>query len=68
MKKIHISDKEGRPLIKIKDGRVIVARYANMNEKTKSLIAEIYKEITDENSNDIKDFLDFKNDELEFCS
>ena len=67
-KNINISDKDGRPLIKISKGRIIATRYPEMDIKTKELIANIYNDLTGNANKDIMDFLNYNNDNFEFCS
>lgn len=66
--KIRITDEKGRTLLKVRDGRILVARFDNMTNNTKSLIIDLYKDIAGENVDSIKDFLDYKNEDFEFCS
>lgn len=65
---INISDKDGRSLIKIRDGRIIATRYPKMSSETKNLIISIYNDLTGNENKEIMDFLDYKNEDLEFCS
>jgi hypothetical protein len=66
--KIKITDEKGRTLLKVRDGRILVARFDNMTKNTKSLIIDLYKDIAGEDIDSIKDFLDYKNENFEFCS
>jgi trans-2-enoyl-CoA reductase len=66
--KLEISDKKGRTLIKMKCDRVLVARYPEMSEEIKKIIVDFYTEFTGENSQRVIDFLNYNNEELEFCS
>ncbi len=66
--KIRITDEKGRTLLKVRDGRILVARFDNMTNNTKSLIVDLYKNIAGEDIDGIKDFLDYKNEDFEFCS
>jgi hypothetical protein len=66
--KIRITDEKGRNLLKVRDGRILVARFDNMTDNTKSLIIDLYKNIAGEDIDVIKDFLDYKNEHFEFCS
>ena len=65
---LQISDKDGKALLKIQGDRVLVARYPKMSQQTKQKVIEFYTELTGEYSERIKDFLDYKNEEFEFCS
>ncbi len=66
--KIRITDEKGRTLLKVRDGRVLVARFDNMTDNTKSLIINLYREIAGEDIDGIKDFLEYKSEDFEFCS
>ncbi len=68
LKKIQLSDNQGRVLLKTKGDRVLVGRYTDLNIKTKETIAEFFMELTGEDSSRVMDFLDFKNEDVEFCS
>ena len=63
-----ITDKNGRILITIKDDKILVGRYVDMDEGTKQIVTEFYSELTGLDSKDIKKFLDFDGNESEFCS
>ena len=63
-----IIDSLNRILISVKDGRVLVARFSNMDESEKAMIVDLYEEINGFDSNKIRDFLDYKNDDFDFCS
>ena len=65
---VNISDKDGRPLIKISKGRIIATRYPEMKIETKELVANIYIDLTGNTKEDIMDFLNYDNDGFEFCS
>lgn len=52
----------------MKGDRIIVARFPDMNDKEKEIITEFYTELTGEEPFRIREFLDYKNEELEFCS
>jgi hypothetical protein len=70
MKVINIVDQEGRPLIKIKNGRILISRFDGMDESTKKIILDLYKEIHDEKNDliHIEKFLDYVDEETSFCS
>jgi len=65
---LKISNEKGRTLVKMKGDRIIVARFPDMNDKEKEIITEFYTELTGEEPFRIREFLDYKNEELEFCS
>ena len=66
--KLRISDNKDRTLLQIRNDKVLVARFEGMSEKTKNTIIEFYTELTGESPSRVMDFLNYKNDELEFCS
>ena len=68
METLNIVDSKNRQLITVKDGRVLIGRYMNMDNSTKNAILEFYTEFTGEDPTRAKDFLDFKSEEAEFCS
>lgn len=68
MKQLNIVDGKDRVLIKVRDGRVLIARYADMDESTKKAILEFYVEFTGEDPTRARNFLDFNTEEAEFCS
>jgi len=65
---LKIRDEKGRVLIKLRGDRLLVARFKGMNETTKKIVIDFYTEFTGEEQSKIKDFLDYKNEEMEFCS
>ena len=54
--------------LKIKGDRIIVERLDDMSEEMKNIVIDFYTELTGENPSRIRNFLDFTNDENEFCS
>ena len=64
-----VKDEKDRDIIRTNDnGDILFAHYVDMSEDTKDYIIECYKELTNEDPKKIKDFLDFKINEIEFCS
>lgn len=69
MRKTIIKDEKGRDIIRISPkGRVAIARYPDMDEKTKDYIAGLYVRVTNRNKEKIVDFLNYVGEENEFCS
>ena len=68
MQQLNIVDSKNRVLISVKDGRVLIGRYSDMDEATKSAILEFYTEFTGEDPLRARSFLDFNSEEAEFCS
>ena len=66
--KVNILDKQGRTLLKVKNDRILVARFPDMSEAMKDLVVYYYTELGGRDSARIKDYLDFTNDDQEFCS
>jgi len=66
--KVNILDKQGRTLLKVKNDRILVARFPDMSEAIKDLVVYYYKELGGRDSARIRDYLDFTNDDQEFCS
>ena len=65
---VVIKDPKGREVVKINNnGRMAIARFPDMDEKFKVYIIDLYKEMTNENPQELKDFLDYKTEENEFC-
>lgn len=68
IKNTIIRDEKGRDIIKINDkGRVAFARYPDSSLKTKEYIIALYKEITNGDPEKLREFLDYKSEENEFC-
>lgn len=63
-----IRDSKGRDIIKINDkGRIAVARFPDLSDIEKDYIVNLYKEVTNEDIKKLRDFLDYKGEENEFC-
>jgi len=64
-----IRDGKGREMIRIGDnGRIAIARYPDYTEEAKQYILSIYKDTTNGDIVKLRDFLDFKTEENEFCN
>ena len=67
-----VRDEKHREILRTNDnGDIVVAHFVDMSEDTKNYIIECYKELTNEDPNKIRNFLDFKITEvnkIEFCS
>jgi len=65
---VVIKDSKGREVAKINDkGRIAIARFPDMDEGFKTYIIDLCKEMTNENPQKLRDFLDYKTEENEFC-
>ena len=63
-----IQDEKGRDIIVINDkGETAFARFPDLDVETKEYMIEVYREISNEDSQKLRDFLDYKSDEDEFC-
>jgi hypothetical protein len=62
-----IKDGQERDIIRVNGEKVIVSRYADLNGEFKAFIVALYSEMTKEDSKKIRDFLDFKSKENQFC-
>ena len=68
MKNVIIRDEKGRDIVKINgQGRIAIARFPDMTLITKEYVINLYKDVTKEDPEKLKDFLDYKSEENEFC-
>lgn len=68
MKNVIIRDEKGRDIVKINDqGRIAIARFPDMSLTTKDYVMNLYKDVTKEDPEKLKNFLDYKTEENEFC-
>ena len=65
---INIVDDKGRTLLKVKGDRILVGRLHDMTQNVKEALVEFYTELTGEEPNKIRGFLNFENDDMDFCS
>ena len=63
-----VKDDKGRVILSLKDGHIAAARYVDMDDKFKEYVIEVYKELTGDNTDKLKKFLDFDENVDEFCS
>lgn len=64
-----IEDENGKVVMEINNkGHIAISRSPNMTKDFKDYLVEVYSEITGEDPREIRDFLDYKNEENEFCS
>lgn len=66
--RLRLIDEKGREAIKMKNGRVIVSRFFDMDDKTRKAVIQFYKDFSGDDSQDVVDFVNFKEKEMEFCS
>ena len=65
---VTLKDSDGRILMKGEGTDIAIARFPDLSEPIKHYIAELYAELTGDNYDKAKDFLDYKSEEEEFCS
>ena len=69
MKNLTVKDINGKTLVKVNEnGKMAIARYPNMSEKTIGYVLDVCADMGRKNSDEIRDFLLYNNDEYEFCS
>lgn len=69
MDEIEIKDEQGRILMKSnEDGSVLLGRYPDMSQELKDQMLEFFCEITGEDVEKTRKFLNFESDKNEFCS
>ena len=63
-----IKDDKDRDIIIIRNnGQMVIARFPDMQQSIKDYIISLYKDSTDEDETKLRDFLDYKTEEDEFC-
>ena len=66
-----IKDNQGRTIITIGDnGKIVVGRFTDLSEEYKDYIVRVYADTVDCSEKDVKeliDFLNFKEEDDEFC-
>tara|TARA_R110000824_G_scaffold8450_3_gene38466 strand:+ start:1948 stop:2160 length:213 start_codon:yes stop_codon:yes gene_type:complete len=65
---VEYVDDRDRPLIIVKDGRIAVSRYMDLSHEQKAEIVEIYSLLKDGEEDRIWKFLNFDEEDDEFCS
>ena len=64
----EIKDNKGRVIAKVNDkGRIVVARHPDLDDKSKEYHLKLYGEITDESVEELEKFLNYEEDDDEFC-
>ena len=64
---VVIRDHKDRVIISIDKGKVAVARFQDLSEEFKAYAVEVYSQLTDEDPVKLQQFLDYKEEEDEFC-
>lgn len=63
-----IQDEKGRTIVIINDkGETAFARFPDLEETTKDYMIELCKGISEEDPEKLRDFLNYKSEEDEFC-
>ena len=63
-----IQDDKGRDVIVInQEGRIAFARFPDIDEETKDYMIRVCKELTDDDPNALRNFLNYKDVDNEFC-
>lgn len=75
LSRLSVKDSHGRILMRINEtGKIAFARFSDMSDETKKKLLDLCAAVLVDNNNPqedldkIKDFLDFKGEENEFCS
>jgi len=64
---VIITDDNERTIVKINNGKIAAARYEDLNEEFKEYVVDLYHLLTGEDPQKLKDFLDYKEENDEFC-
>jgi len=64
---VVLKDNKGRTLMWVKDKHIACARYPDLEEEDKQCMLDVYLNITNENPNELRRFLDFEPGVNEFC-
>ena len=65
---VTVRDDKDRQIIKGNGDNIAIARFLDMDDKTKNCVAEIYQTLTGKDIQEVMDFLNYKTNESEFCS
>jgi len=64
-----VRDEKNRVILSIGEkGKVAASRYPDLTESCKDYIVDVYKELTNENLDEIRRFLNYEEEEDLFCS
>ena len=71
MKKCIIKDRQDRTLVLMgSNGKLVIARYPDLDEQLKNYIIDFYRESSEEGEKGVeklRKFLNYESDENEFC-
>lgn len=66
---MKIKDEKGRTVIAVnKKGKIAIARFPDLSDEFKDYLVKTAVVVTDIDPQKLRDFLDFKTDQNEFCS
>ena len=65
---MKLSDSNGNVLLQIKDDRVLVGRNRLMRKDVKEFVIDVYEAITLDKNHNLQDFLDYKEENPQFCT
>lgn len=63
-----VKDDKGRVVVRERGSKVAIARFPDMDRKTKEYVANVYADLTREDAQKAMKFLNYESDENEFCS
>lgn len=62
------SDKKGRAIILMRGDQIVFCRYPDMDKETKDYMESVFSDVSVSSVEKFRDFLDYKEDEDEFCA
>ena len=68
MKSYVIKDEKKRVIFKFQNGHIAIARYPDMTDKCKEYLIGVCLQVTEWEEVKVKDFLNYKSENNEFCS
>jgi len=63
-----VRDDKGRVIVRERDSKVAIARFPDMDIKTKKYVANVYADLTKKDAQKAMKFLNYESNENEFCS
>ena len=65
---LEVVDEKGRVILKVNDkGEMATARYVDLSDAHKDFIVKMFEDMTNEDIEKLRRFLDFEEDTDEFC-
>ena len=65
---IEVLDEKDRVIVFTKDDKTIFCRYVDLSEESKALMEEIYSGVSDDAVENLREFLEYREDSDEFCA